>query len=410
LLGLSENVSTDAEGHYPVGDIEFYGEGQFSNPYVFRGLVQVGVRVNYPSTRIKLADWVLSESKSLCLATRLALHTVIIYASMDLDNSGVSNRLAEAEALLALSPPSDFESNKAVYRWLVSLTFAVAHRHKFEDNLPRAVEWYQRVLDSRPTFSSVLLESKRIYALRMIIQISSDNPMHSPRWALDKLNDIKSDINRIVVQRGDQYFSNQPSFWCAEFAELFDGLSEIQGLIESEAASESSWRGPPSFPLKRFGLFDLSCRLLRDNSALDRANRELNAINSKVDEVKRRQRFFITRLLSRPDSPVSIRERVQTILHLRLLRQCKEIYVFGSGDVASHVSESFRLVLGEPLQQITSKDLDFDCLLDDGTTHLLYGERFCLVYCPFEPLRVSLDWTGGFDAGQSYVIDFHWGS
>lgn len=356
-------------------DAEFQGEAQFSNPSIFRALVQIGVRINYSFSRLHLSQTLMSDMQNLDSTSRLAVATIYLYANCETRSLIAPSMFVSIKELLGETFSRKDEVSKADYRWLISCCFALAFYYESIQEGEDAAEWYRKVLAFEPSRASILLESKRVSALMKLSDGNRAIPRVQPAEFLKFLDEIKVCVFGRLTKSSSEDLARFPDFWFTELGDLFEGIGELENFGSMNIVNGQFWSKKIFRPIKKFGLYELCLKLTKSNEALHQSNQDLQRT---LVAVAQRQRRFIGRLLSNEfnkDWLASIRGRLGPLLE----RNLNSFIVFGKSDVSEYIISVLGTLGCHHVVTLDSGDLEHDL------SQAIASKATFIVYVPFEP-------------------------
>lgn len=369
------------------GDVAFLEGAQFSNPNIYRALAQIGYRTGAAESRIRLATTLMVEQfHRYDNATKLAVSTVYVYAHIEVgrplphaNDLSLSNLLAEFSTLNAVSPVQN--------RWGISLTFAMAEYYRTQRDNSKANRLYRQVIQSQPSRSSVLLESKRLQSILKLYLQEHDGILEYPveEFLTHLLESTEEIIRRMVEVLPKR--EHWKSFWLTEIADIFDALGSLQEIAERNIVDASRWATHHEPIRRRFGLIELVQKLAVSNEGLSNEQKWLWLAAG-------RQRRFISRLmLASKEEGVNSWARIISESDQQADRSQEIIYILGGGDVADYFAKLLKIE-GLRFSVLSSQEL---CQLIanlreevDLKTSSLGSACLKVIYTPFEPLTTEL--------------------
>lgn len=334
-------------------DAEFHGEAQFSNPSIFRALVQIGVRINYSFSRLHLSQMLMSDTQNLDSTSRLAVATIYLYATCETRSLIAPSMFVNIKELLEETFRRKDEISKADYRWLVSCCFALAFYYENIKESEDAAEWYRKVLALEPSRASILLESKRVSALMKLSDGNSAIPRVQPAEFLNYLDEIKVCVFGRLTKSSSEDLARFPDFWFTELGDLFEGIGELENFSSMNIVNEQFWSKKISRPIKKFGLYELCINLSKSNEGLHRSNQELQRT---LGTVAQRQRIFISRLLSNYFNCDWLDAIIRNLVN-NGASSSKSFIIFGRNDVSEYIGGVMRQLGGIHLLTVDGANL-----------------------------------------------------
>jgi hypothetical protein len=366
------------------GDVAFFDGAQFSNPNIYRALTQIGYRIGSAESRIRLATALMAEQfHRYDDATKLAVSTVYVYAHIEVgrpliqaNELSVSNLLAEFQTLTAVSPVQN--------RWGISLAFSMAEYYRSQGDNSKASRLYRQVVQSHPSRSSVLLESKRLQSILKLYLQKHDGISEYPveEFLTHQRESTEEIIHRMVEVLPER--EHWKSFWFAEIADIFDAISSLQEVAELNIVDVSRWATRHEPIRRRFGLIELVQKLAVSNEDLSKAHSRLNL-------AAQRQRTFISRLMNASAGKYqnSWANIIKSFDGRESLGQ-ETIFILGGGDTANYFA---MIVETEGFQHSIRTSEEIYQLIGDLRKGLDQhspnhnSHRLSVLYTPFEPLN-----------------------